>query len=266
MPRWKSWQGRSSCLLFERLHYLTGLAVHYDWLHCKYLGVDCIQFGSVLWLLVFKLMPYSQPINNLKMVWSFMQQFYTQHAVEARYAGFAKLSMFVKKHGAPKLRGKGAQIKAFGPLLLDLWLRWMDQECPWHCKIRAMLKLNCSLEKILADEAGNMALSHERSELFTRYAFGMCQIHRDLAINYQGFDRPLFPDIPKMHPLLHISLCSGQLNPQRTSCWKGEDSMNQNRALARSSATRVKNPRRTEKIVEKVRIAMSLQLTRLSEE
>ena len=266
MPRWKLWAGRSKCLLFEKVHYLTGLAVHYDWLHCKYLGVDCVQFGSVLWLLVFELMPYKEPSSNLKLVWNFMVEFYSQHQVAARYASFSKLSMFQKKKGSPKLRGKGAQIKAFGPLLLDLWAQWMNDSCPWHHKIKTMLKLSCSLEKLLEEDSGEMALNSQRSELFIKFCFGMCQIHRDLTIHYQGFARHLFPDIPKMHPLCHIALGSGHLNPQRTSCWKGEDLMGLHRALARSSATRVKAPQKTQKIVEKVRFAMSFQLEKLSED
>ena len=42
--------------------------------------------------------------------------------------------------------------------------------------------------------------------------------------------------------------------------------MGLHRALARSSATRVKAPQKTQKIVEKVRFAMSFQLEKLSED
>ena len=265
--RWMSWPERSPCLLFENLSYLTALAVSYDWLHCKYLGVDATQLGSILFLLVFTLLPHGDPLQNLKMVWDYMEGYYAAHQVSARYTSFGKLTMFVnvKKKTSPKLRGKGALIKAMGPLLLSMWSEWMDQTCPWHAKIKTMLKLNCSLEKILAEDQSEMALSKERSDMFIKFCFGMCQLHRELAVHfYSGFERALFPDIPKIHPLLHIALSSGSLHPSRTSCWKGEDAMGHHRALARSAATRLKAPRKTEKLVQKMRIAISFQLTKLA--
>jgi hypothetical protein len=58
----------SVCKLFS-LPGVTALAVAYDYMHCKYLGVDGYLFGSVFWLLCFQILP-GTPKENLAQVWA----------------------------------------------------------------------------------------------------------------------------------------------------------------------------------------------------
>lgn len=82
-----------------------------DWLHCHYLGAAQYIFGSIFWLLVYHLLP-ADPQNNLLAVWARMQQLYKAYRVQHCYSYFNRLTMFVKKTGGPKLRGRGAEVKA----------------------------------------------------------------------------------------------------------------------------------------------------------
>ena len=124
----------SKCKLLT-LPGLSACTVALDWMHCKYLGSDQYMFGSVMWLLCFVVMPET-PLQNLLACWIFISRFYKEQETEHRLKFLNKLSMFVRKSGFPKLRGKAAEIKGFGPALLALWESQMKQSLDVHNKIR----------------------------------------------------------------------------------------------------------------------------------
>ena len=90
---WQAWDGKSTCKLFSHTVGLSNLNVCYDWMHCKHLGTDATQFGSILYLLIFVLLP-EEPVVNLKAVWKSMQVWYKEHKTESRYFAFSKITMF----------------------------------------------------------------------------------------------------------------------------------------------------------------------------
>ena len=106
---WLAWPERSKCKLFT-LPGLSACTVALDWMHCKYLGSDQYMFGSVMWLLCFVVMPET-PLQNLLACWIFISRFYKEQETEHRFKFLNKLSMFVRKSGFPKLRGKAAEKK-----------------------------------------------------------------------------------------------------------------------------------------------------------
>ena len=249
-------------MLFKKVPGLTTTSVMYDWMHCKHLGTDQIQLGSVLYILIFHVMG-GLPKDNLKSTWSYMKTWYKQHACKERYSSFSKLTMFVnvKKKTSPKLRGKAAQVCALIPCLLDLWTERMDAANPIHKKVKTLLKLSNSLETILGQNKEELALSSD-APLFKQFAFGMAQIHRELCLHFQDQTPCLFPEIPKIHMLLHVAQQCDQLNPRLTWCYKGEDFMGVHRNLAKSCATRLEPPQVCEKMLLKMRVALHLQLVK----
>ena len=56
------------------LPFVSILSIAVDWMHVKLLGTDMYLFGSVLWLLVYALLPHS-PAENLDVVETMLLQY-----------------------------------------------------------------------------------------------------------------------------------------------------------------------------------------------
>ena len=70
------------------------------------------------------------PKANLAVVWQFIARYYKEHKTARRYKAIRKLSMFQRKKGYAKLRGKAAEVMGLGPALLACWKAFMDAEDP----------------------------------------------------------------------------------------------------------------------------------------
>ena len=147
---WRAWNGRSKSPLF-RLPGTSCHTVSLDYLHTKYLGTDQWLYGSILYLLTHVILGGS-PINNLKTVWAKIERFYKESRTPAsrRFRSLGKLSMFVRKTGYPKLRGKGYELKNFGRALLCAWEHFMKPHIIIHQQILLMLKMNVRMEDLLS--------------------------------------------------------------------------------------------------------------------
>lgn len=85
-----------------------------DWMRVKYLGVGQYFLGSILWLLVFNILPWS-PQKNLETVWGCVLEGYRLHNTphNERY-GCISINVF-KNTGQPRLKGRAARIKHLIP-------------------------------------------------------------------------------------------------------------------------------------------------------
>lgn len=262
---WASWAGKSTCVLFEQVKGLTAMNASYDYMHSKHLGTDAVAFGSILHILVFSLLPDS-PLTNLQTCWAFIQQQYKDLGITERFRSFRKLSMFERKKGGPKLKGRAMQIAAFNKPLLALWCHHMQEDLAVHQQIRTYLRLNCKMEAMMKDLEHELAFPEPQAQTFKDCAFCMAQLHRSLHVHFSaenGSGSNLFADIPKIHMVLHAALQSGCLNPRLTWCYKGEDAMKIASTLAASCAKGLSGPQVSLKMVNKLRIAWHLRLKAL---
>ena len=169
------WEDKSSCPLFEGVPGLTALACSYDYMHTKHLGVDQIQFGSVLSLLCYHILP-SSPLANLKKCWLHILQSYKELKIVERYRGMKKLTLFTRKGKTPKLKGRAAQLAALGQPLLRLWEASMSPHLEVHKKIRALLKVNVAMETIMQQNPWEIAFEGSDAKDFKKnaLAFASC--------------------------------------------------------------------------------------------
>lgn len=260
---WHMWEGKSSCPLFQQLPGLSAVAVCYDFMHCKYLGTDMVFLASCLWLLCYKILPDASPLANLQACWTKISAVYKEEKISDRYRGMSKLSIFERKKGGPKLKGRASQVASLAVPMFHLWVENMDAANPLHKKIKTWLKMNMLTEKILKENAEVLALGPEASSKFKTMSFAMAQLHRDLAQSFLDEQVTLFSDIPKIHTWLHSVLASDVLSPRLSWCFRQEDYMSVQRTLARSCCRGLKGPQVTAKVISKVRIAMHLHLSSL---
>ena len=217
---WRAWDQRSRSPLFS----MPGFSPHLialDWLHCKYLGHDMLVYGSVLSLLVRHVIA-GDPLENLKLIWADIQQYYKDFNVPSRFRYLNRLSMFERKAGQyPKLRGKGAEIKYLCGPMWHVWNKYHKPHLRVHRQILLYLKMNNELEDILITYKHELALPSDVADTFANTCTGMLLVLSTVAEHFIG--ERLFSLTQKSHFLQHISLLARYLNPRLTWCFMGED-------------------------------------------
>ena len=266
---WRAWADRSKNPVFD-LPSVSALTVGLDYTHAKYLGMDQYQFGSVLYLLVFIVMQGS-PMQNLTKIWVCVKQYYKEHKTPVRHRYLNKLTMFCRKKGFPKLRGKAAEIKYFGKPLLAVWSKWMNPALVVHRRIHLMLKCNVMMEDIMSEHKNDFALPPESATKFKQTAFTMAQLQTQVAEHFlsnclheQG--QPLFDITSKTHMVLHCALLSGSINPRKTWCFTGEDMMQKGQILFASCAKGDTGPDAVCKGMSHYRLALHLEFLKFADE
>ena len=259
---WRASDQRSKSKIFD-LEHLNCWSVCLDLMHCKYLGTDEHQYASVLYLLVFEMMPH-EPLQNLQQLWKEIKDLYRNLGVKSQYKFLGKISMFYKKSGECKLRGKASEVKYLGSVLQVLWERHRNAELEIHRMISCMLKLNTQLETILQDHKGCNALPPEEAAVFEQSCQKMCHLQ---CLLYDHFCKEdyintprLFPVTAKLHALVHISKLSRYINPQKVWCFAGEDFMHVCKILCKQCVHGTKPQLAPAKMVEKFRLAMHYEL------
>ena len=259
---WNNWEHRSTCDLFKQLPGLTAVATCYDFMHSKYLGTDMVFLASCLWLLCHKILPHHLPLENLKLCWEKINATYKEKKITDRYRGMTKLSLFQRKRGGPKLKGRASQVASLAVPMLELWQFYMDPEVLAHRHVKAWLKMNVLTEKMKANEQ-ELALGPEDYNNFKTWSFAMAQLHLSLSQQFADEEVTLFAGIPKIHTWLHSVHHSNVINPRLTWCFRQEDYMAIQRTLAKSCCKGLKGPQVTGKIINKVRVAMHIHLKNL---
>ena len=143
---WSAWEGRSNCGLFE-IRHLTAVNVQCDYMHAKYLGTDLVAFASVLYLAIFVAGTQS-PAKNLADFQKHLKSYYREHNTASRFSAFNSCKYFMNKKGM-KLKGKAAQVKAFGQPLLEFWQKVYNPSISIHKLVLVYLKLNVKCEELM---------------------------------------------------------------------------------------------------------------------
>jgi hypothetical protein len=142
---------------------VTILSFYPDWMHCKSLGIDKPLLGSTLYVLVHYILTGTVE-ENVAHVWGDIVQIYEEEDVENRY-GHMRQTMFHTK-SQPKLKGKAAEVKDLGPVMVKVWEKHMNPNLLIHQKILVVLKGSSvfSSLKLCAIELWSLTL--EYLELF----------------------------------------------------------------------------------------------------
>ena len=223
---WFDWPGRSKCPLFQAIG-VTACSVQLDWLHVKYLGNDQYLYASVFHLLCFVVLP-STPVNNLLSMWEEMKTLYKTLGIVHQYRYFNRLTMFQRKSGPPKLRGKGAEIHHLHKVVLHLWSKHHNHHITVHRQILTVLKLNSRIEDLLDEHKESVALPAAAAKELLDACCSNCSMCHVQSLLFDHFsDEPvqLFNTTLKTHDLIHLALHSHQINPRVVWNFCGESYM-----------------------------------------
>jgi hypothetical protein len=262
--QWHSWEKHSRCPLFS-IPFLSACNVMPDYLHLKYLGSDQYQFGAVFFLLTHFLLP-AGPLDNLQFLWQRIKHWYSVVGTKHKYHHFNRLTMFVRKAGPPKLRGRGAEVLGLCSIMPQLWQEHMNHNLEAHRMVLQMLKCNQRMEDLMSLYRDETAFPADGAEEFRAAAFQMCQLN---ALLHQFYlDDPEMKGafavtMKLLHMLLHLALHCHQTNPRLAWCFSGEDNMAVAKKLGQSCAKGLEPEMVNSKMVLHWRFAMHQELTKL---
>jgi len=209
-----------------------------DLLHIKYLGTDQYFNASVLWLLCYMVLPGSAE-DNMTLVWQCVERYYVSNPSGERYSNM-KLSMFTDpaspKSAFPKLKGKGAEIRALTPALHVVWCKYMKRKDPQHEQIATALASSVKIDKIMEESRHLSALPADSAKEFKAMVFSFLILQNALGKWYPKKELKLFLVTPKSHFLAHVALTAQYINPRLGFCFQGEDYMGKMKAIASLSA------------------------------
>ena len=199
------------------------LNVYVDWMHTKHMGVDPCLYGSVLWLLVYRVLPGS-PDDNLAEVWARIKGYYKEHDLHGHYCNL-HIGMFTKRatpnSNYPKLRGRACEIKMLGLPLVSVWQHYHDPTSVVHGQIRMMLQASVRLETILSETSDcNVVPPGPYARLMTA-CNNLLVLYSAVHQHYAGLGMLMFNVIPKLHLLYHACEMSQYLHPKLTWCYIG---------------------------------------------
>ena len=172
--------------LFE-VSGVSALTAQLDFMHVKYLGSDQYLYGSVLFLIVYRLMPDGNAANNLTQIWEFIKEFYKNNKDICRCPyKMIKLSMFSSGPGGyPKLKGKAAEVRDLGPALLAAWKFGMTEGDVFHLALLGALEASCRMDEILRQNKHLFCLPPAAAQEFMEQA--RVYIQQQVVIhNYNG--------------------------------------------------------------------------------
>ena len=97
---------KSDCILFQ-LEGLNALSIALDWMHNAYLGWLQYFYGSVLFFLVYQVLPHDPLTNLIDTVAPFIKEYQKSNEVFQKYRpALSKLTMFEKKNRSHDFEGE----------------------------------------------------------------------------------------------------------------------------------------------------------------
>ena len=178
----------------------------------------------------------------MQLVWDKCLEYYRANPDSHRYNEI-RISMFAGDETAqttqPKLKGRGAEIKALGPALHAVWQHFVmshanpsDQDE----QIDLGLQTSCLIDKIMHDNKHLYKLPPDTAQQFEVAVWTFLNVQNALGKHYPAQGLKLFIVTPKSHYLAHMGLTSGIINPYLGTCWTGEDFMQKMKGIAGVSA------------------------------
>lgn len=221
-------------------------------------------FWSLLrYLLCFTMLGQGTPLQNLLFLEELVLNYYKEFPQDVRFKNMPKLTMFVRKKGGPKLRGKAIEVRYFRHVILSLWARFYNPRLAIRRMILTFLKLNQQVDGILEEHKDSFALPEEAAKTFQETIFRMGHLHLLLEEHFSTEENTphLFTATSKLHGLAHSGLLSKHINPRMVWCFTGEDYMRHIQQLCQACAKGTGPYLTVNTVIDVMRVALHLQFT-----
>ena len=256
-----------------KLPGVTATSYVVDLMHAKHMGTDKYYYGSVLFLLVYVMLP-GTPELNLQTVWNECKLWYKNHPHHARSAfGRIVLSMITNTAAPhetfPALKGRAAEVRHLGPALLHVWNlhRHRDgRDRSIHTTIYMGLQMSVKMETILDEHPRAIKLPVAAADDFANATFDYLACFTAAADWFcfsapLGQRRKLFSITIKAHYVAHAALQARFINPRLGWCYAGEDYMAKCKHLMAACVRGNNASKASEKFAQKYRLGMHFVLS-----
>ena len=254
---WHAWEDRSACPLFRLLPRFSPWAIALDWMHCKYLGHDVLVYGSVLSLLTRYVCTLGVTREQHQADLARRLLFLQKNKTPCQFRYLNRCSMFERKSGYPKLRGKAAEIKYFCRPIHYVRQKYSNPRLGVHRQIGLYLQMNCQIEEILILNRQELALPEEDAKKFQHLCAASLLLLSDIAEHF--ITDQLFGITQKAHFTQHISLLAKFLSPRLTWCFEGEDVQRKISTLAKTCVGGERPGQTIGKMMSRYRLGLRLQ-------
>jgi len=209
-----------------------------DELHVIYLGTLQYLLGSVLYLLVYKILGHGAD-KNLAAVWSAIQKDYAKHKVSCQI-GNLTLSSFVDPKSPhmtyPKFRGKGAESRDLVGPMLSAWVELVPSDYLEKNIVTNMLRNQQNLQDILSEHKTEMFLPSEAVQNFRSSIDKLLIDYQKVAASADRRGDLIWNMPTKWHWLWHLGERAQYLNPRRAATMLNEDFVSHKKDLTHSCA------------------------------
>ena len=213
--RTTAWPDRSMNKLFQK-DLCSVLVVHFDLMHCRYLGYLQQLFGSVFWLLCEEMMQGS-PLVNLHELWNFLKTYQAEHKVHSPYSQrLNKLSMYKKQTDFPKLRGKASEIKDMAAAMEAMWSFFAIPGQDFQ-EIGLLLRLTCEFEEILQEwpiSSGHFCLPAEAANRLKASYENFARLYVMVGDRFRSEGRRAFNPTEKILCFFNVASFVPPTNPR----------------------------------------------------
>ena len=208
-----------------------------DLMHTKHLGVDQRICGSVIWLLIHKVVEGDVAANRLQLV----EELHRAHQGHGdRPPGRLTPGMYLGKisdegcrENYPCLRTKAAETKATLAALKIVWASHMDPQNQLHILTNLVLELSFFLDTEVSS-CKEWHPSKSESDEWVVAGISLCQCVTKLTKEYLKLGRCLFLVTFKFHWMIHCLHFSEFMNPKHVWAYSGEDYMSRCKTLLKS--------------------------------
>ena len=222
--------------LFREFDFLSSCNLEVDELHTLHLGVVGYTLGSVLWLLVYRILPRG-PHENCQYVWSSMCEEYRRLGSDGQLPKLDNNCFTNAKKPRehfPRLKGKAAQLKHAIEVILKVWSKECDLADAMHREVRDLLVHLTDIVKMVDAHSKDVFMSVEHARSLRGSVTSFLQLYTDLGEREdEGLDL-LWNIAPKFHWLEHFADRAFFLSPRRGACWLDESFVGVMKVAAKS--------------------------------
>ena len=235
-------------VLFRTFSFLSSHNLEPDEMHILYLGVYKRHLGSVLWLLVHRLMSHD-PAENMRDLWTTILYEYSRippcnQFTSLNLGSFSNAERPRKEY--PNLKGSASEIKwIIGPIS-SAWAKYKRPGNRFDNRVLATLRGMLEIRN-LVDEAARdafmeipkaMALREKIHEWLNLHVWLANEVDKPVPHPDSLFEPgdKLFAVVPKSHWMWHFGQRAYWLSPRRGACYAGEDFQRLLKNIARTSS------------------------------
>ena len=230
-------------------------AIEPDELHIIFLGVLQYMIGSVLWLLVFRILERS-PKENLDRIWSKIIEYYRGHAVSVQYSSLS-ISSFCSESSPdshyPRLKGKGAELRDVLAPTAEAWSTLVPDDYDMKADIFELLKRQLHCQDILHDYRHDYFLPVPEVNALRAHIGAGLLLYQKLAARADRDAELLFSQPTKFHWMWHLGERAMYLSPRLSNTMMDEDFVGRMKELVQACSAGTELDNMALKAIEKYR-------------